>query len=520
MTTFSSFNLSHETLKALEKKGFEEATPIQAKVIPLILNSKVDIIGQAQTGTGKTAAFGLPLLELVHEKNPHTQAVILVPTRELALQVSEEINSFKGKRHLNIVPIYGGQSFNEQFRRLKLGAHIVVGTPGRVIDHLERKTLSLEHVNYFVLDEADEMLNMGFIDDVELILKNTAKNKRVFLFSATMPKRLAQIAERYMGQKESVSIEKTQLTTQLTHQIYFEVAERDKLEALCRIIDIEDDFYGVIFCRTKVEVDQVTHQLTNRGYRAEGLHGDISQHFREKILEKFRQRRINILVATDVAARGIDIQDLTHVINYSLPQNPESYVHRIGRTGRAGKQGTAITFVTPQEYRNLLFIKRITKTEIHKQKVPTKSVVIEKKMDRIVNAVAEVISNKQYEPYLSLAKKLTELDKHEVVLASIIQHAFARDLDETRYRDIEDVAIDTKGKTRLFIALGKTDGMTPIKLEKFLKQKTGIENMQIRNPEIYDRFSFINVPFEQAELILHSFKKDKGRSIVTRARKK
>src|SRR3989338_7147245 len=359
---FKKLGLSENTLGALRRKGFEEPTEIQEQIIPLLLHSKDDLVGQAQTGTGKTAAFGLPLIEKLSEGSLAVQVLVLTPTRELALQVAEEINSLKGNKRLGVVAIYGGQSIDQQLRRLRKGVDIVVGTPGRIKDHLQRGSLKIDKISYMVLDEADEMLNMGFIDEVEDILAYTAKTKRMLLFSATMPERILQLAKKYMSNFQLLKAKKEQLTVSLTEQIYFEVFHSDKLEALCRIIDSETDFYGLIFCRTKIDVDDVSRKLSERGYDVEGLHGYISQYQRERILNRFKQKRINVLVATDVAARGIDIINLSHVINYSLPQDPESYVHRIGRTGRAGKEGTAITFVTPDEYQGLLYIQRMTKS--------------------------------------------------------------------------------------------------------------------------------------------------------------
>nr|WP_211436152.1 DEAD/DEAH box helicase [Candidatus Kuenenia stuttgartiensis] len=337
MESFESLGLSESTLKVLKEKGYEEPTPIQQKTIPAILSGTKDIVGQAQTGTGKTAAFGLPVLELLPEKSKNVQALVLTPTRELAIQVAEELNSLKGKKRLSIVPIYGRQSMELQLRSLKKGIDIVVGTPGRVLDHLKRGTLKIGKISFLVLDEADEMLNMGFIDDVREIMENTGHEKRTLLFSATMPFEIMQIAKNYMRDFDVQKVNAGQLTVSQTDQIYFEVFAADKFEALCRIIDIEKDFYGLVFCRTKIDVDAVASHLIERGYDADALHGDISQSLREKILAKFKKRQINILIATDVAARGLDIHNLSHVINYSLPQDPESYVHRIGRTGRAGK---------------------------------------------------------------------------------------------------------------------------------------------------------------------------------------
>ena len=331
--TFADLGLSAATTAAINKKGFEEPTAIQAMTIPVMLEDRTDIIAQAQTGTGKTAAFGLPLIELLDLDSREVQALILAPTRELAIQVAEEINSLKGERDIRVAPIYGGQSIDQQLRRLKRGVHIVVGTPGRVIDHLKRRTLKLGAIRHLVLDEADEMLNMGFVEDIEEIMEHTGPNKRTLLFSATMPARIRSLAKKYMCQHEVLTAKADSNTTALTEQIYYEIRASDKFEALCRIIDFEEDFYGLVFCRTKNDVDGVASQLVGRGYDAEPIHGDVSQAQRERTLAKFRKRKSNILVATDVAARGIDVSDLSHVINYALPYDAESYVHRIGRTG-------------------------------------------------------------------------------------------------------------------------------------------------------------------------------------------
>lgn len=518
---FRTLGLSENTLQALEKKGFEEPTPIQQKTIPILLRGEVDIIGQAQTGTGKTAAFGLPILERIPEKSKTVQTLILVPTRELAIQVSEELNSFKGDKILQIVPIYGGQSMEEQLRRLRKGIDVVVGTPGRILDHLRRKSLRLGNISYLVLDEADEMLNMGFIDDVEEIIKNTNAEKRMLLFSATMPAKIINIAEKYMRNYEMIGVKKEQLTTNLTDQIYFEVASADKFDALCRIIDIEHELYGLIFCRTKIDVDNLSNKLIERGYDAEALHGDISQNQREIILNKFRKQRINILVATDVAARGIDIQNLTHVINYSLPQDPESYIHRIGRTGRAGKEGTAITFVTRDEYRRLIMIKKIAKTDIRKEKLPRIEDVIHQKKSRIKAEIFQIITSEDMNGYVELAQEMLKENDAAKVLAALLKHTFQDELDESNYNEIRDVSIDRKGTTRLFVALGKIDGMTPKKLVTFFKQQAKVHSEKIRDIQIFDKFSFVTVPFEEAEIMLNIFKKNMGgkRPIVERAKK-
>jgi ATP-dependent RNA helicase DeaD len=513
LAKFKALGLSDSTLKALKKKGFEEPTPIQKKVIPLFLKGENDIIGQAQTGTGKTLAFGAPIIEKIPEKSGKVQAIILTPTRELAIQVSEELNSLKGDKKLHIAPIYGGQSIVQQLKMLKNGVDIVVGTPGRVIDHLERKSLNLENIAYFVLDEADEMLNMGFIDEVKEILKATGAEKRVLFFSATMPKPIFGIVKKYMKNYEYVAIEKEELVEELTEQIYFEVKENDKFEALCRIIDIEDEFYGLIFCRTKIDTGQLAQKLGDRGYSADALHGDLSQQEREKILNKFRKQKVNILVATDVAARGIDILDLTHVINYSLPQDPDSYVHRIGRTGRAGKQGTAITFVTSTEYRRLTYIRKTSKSEMKKGRLPEIKDVIKAKRARVKAELESTIKAEEYGDCLEMSEKLLDEYPAEKILAALLKYTFKEKFDESIYAEISDSSyVDRTGKTRLFIAMGKADGMTPEKLGEFIKEETGDSELKIRDVEIFPHFSFVTLPFAQAETLLEIFKnKQKGR---------
>ena len=519
---FKALGLSENTLAAIGRKGFEEPTQIQAETIPLLLDTSLDVVGHAQTGTGKTAAFGLPLIEKLKEHSKTVQALILTPTRELAIQVAEEINSLKGKKQLGIVAIYGGQSMDQQLRRLRRGVDIVVGTPGRIKDHLQRGSLKVKNISYSVLDEADEMLNMGFIDDIEDILGYTNKEKQMLLFSATMPERILSLAKKYMRQYKLIRVQKEQLTVALTEQIYFEVSYSDKLEALCRIIDSEADFYGLIFCRTKIDVDTVSKKLADRGYDAEGLHGDISQSQRERILGKFKDKRINVLVATDVAARGIDIIDLSHVINYSLPQNPESYVHRIGRTGRAGKEGTAVTFVTSDEYRKLSAIKRITKTDIRRKKLPAIEDVIQTKKVRIKRDLDEIINSLKADEYIDFAQEMLKGSDASKVVSAFIKYTFGDELSARGYGKIRDVSVDMKGTTRLFVAKGKIDKMDPRKLVDMIKQIANVNPRKIRDVRVFDKFSFITAPFEEAEIILRAFKKKKTtqKPLVERAKEK
>ncbi len=509
MEKFKNLGLSFNTIESLKRKGYEEPTPIQEKIIPVLLKGEKDVIGQAQTGTGKTAAFGLPLIEKLNCKKRSVQAIILTPTRELAIQVAEEINSLKGKKRLNIAPIYGGQSIQLQLRKLKKGVHIVVGTPGRIIDHLQRGTLKINSLSHFILDEADEMLNMGFLEDIESILSYTNDEKRIWLFSATIPERILGIVKKYMKNYEFIRISSKQIAPDLTDQIYFEVNESDKFEALSRIIDVEPTFYGLVFCRTKVKVEEVANRLIDRGYDAEALHGDISQHQRERILKKFKSQRINILVATDVAARGLDINNLTHVINYSLPEDPNFYVHRIGRTGRAGKEGTAITFVTPSEYRRLVYIKKVSKSKIRKEKLPEVSEIINAKIERLKLELSEIIENSKHEKYLKIAKNILGENDPIQILASLLKHSFNGEFDEKSYGKIGKVSVNRHGKTRLFIAKGKSSDFDEKKLVDFIIKKTGLESLNIKDIKVFDNFSFLTVPFEEAEVILRYFSKHK-----------
>ncbi len=560
-SSFDELGLSNETLHAIKLKGFEEPTEIQKKIIPLILENKVDLIGQSQTGTGKTASFALPIIDQIQTRANYLQALVLVPTRELAIQVSEEFNSLRGDKNIHIAPIYGGQSYDTQLRRLKKGVDIIVGTPGRMIDHLNRKSFSLEKVSFVVLDEADEMLNMGFIEDIEKILSSTNPNRRTLLFSATMPERIMQLAKKYMGKREIIRTKKSGQTIELTEQIYFEVKESDKFDALCRIIDTTIEFYGLVFCRTKSDVDFITSKLMDRGYDAEGLHGDISQNVREKILNKFRNKKVEVLVATDVAARGLDIYDLTHVINYTLPYDPESYLHRIGRTGRAGKEGTAITFVTPEEHRRLTFIKSITRTEIHKKRIPQVREVINFKKQKIASELKNLMEYGVGSNYLLLAQDLLRNNNPEEVVAALVKYNYQNELEEESYAKIHDLFEgrrlrndfekgsekfkkgissadrrrkssfddderklrkfkDDKGKARLFLAMGKKDDLTPKDLLNMLKKKAGVNPEKISGIQISDAFSFFNVPPKEADIILVALnsKSRNNRPIVERAK--
>ena len=497
---FGALGLTDVTLEAIKAKGFETPSPIQKLTIPVLLDDEKtnDNIAQAQTGTGKTAAFGLPILERLRPQKGATQALILVPTRELALQVTEEILSFNAKRKLVISPIYGGASMTEQLRRLGKGIDVVVGTPGRILDHLRRGTLDIKALKYLILDEADEMLNMGFIEDVEEILSNTNDYRRILLFSATMPERIIRLSKKYMRDVEILRVPAQEVTTELTDQIYFEVRDSDKFDALTRIIDVEPEFYGIVFCRTKIGVDEVVNKLTERGYAAEGLHGDVSQVQREKILKRFKKKLANILVATDVAARGIDINNLTHVINYSLPQDTESYVHRIGRTGRAGNTGTAITFISHSEYRQFSSLKREIKVDIKKVALPSAQDVVEIKKTKIKDDLIEIVESESYRKYTEMAGEVLQNLDPEVALAALLKLAFKNELEESSYPEIRSINVDRKGTARLFISIGKMDGFDARKLTDMLKRECRLPDNKIDDVRVMDSYSFVTVPFSDA----------------------
>ena len=508
---FSALGLSEEMLAAVQAKGFETPTSIQRLTIPRLLSGENDIIAQSQTGTGKTAAFGLPILQQIEPSKEGVQSIILVPTRELAVQAAEELLSYNRERRLSITAIYGGAAMSEQLRRLSRGVDIVVGTPGRVLDHIRRGTLKLDKVRFLVLDEADEMLNMGFVEDVEEIMGHTGEDRRVLLFSATMPERIIRLSEAYMRNTEVLRVESQHLTADLTNQIYFEVREADKFDAMTRIIDIEPDFYGIVFCRTKIGVDEVATRLVAQGYSAEGLHGDVSQAQREKILRKFRDKAVNILVATDVAARGIDVSNLSHVINYSLPQDSESYVHRIGRTGRAGNQGTAITFISGAELRRFNWMMRDIKADIKRETLPSPQDIVAMKRAKIKDDLQEIVANESYGDYADIAAELLESYAPDVALGALLRLAFRSELDQSNYPEIRSFSVDRKGKARLFLALGGRDGYTARRIVEMLKRKCGLRDKNIDDVRVFENYSLVSVPFSDAEAVVGQLNASGGR---------
>ena len=409
---FEELGIDDRILRAVTEMGFEEATPIQAKAIPEVMTGQ-DIIGQAQTGTGKTASFGIPMLQKVDPKNRHVQAIVLCPTRELAIQSADEIRKLAKFMHgIKVLPIYGGQDIVKQIRSLKTGVQVLIGTPGRVMDHMRRHTIKLDDLKILVLDEADEMLNMGFREDIETILSQTPEERQTLLFSATMPQPIMEIARTYQKDAKIVKVVKKELTVANIEQYYYEVRPKNKEEVLSRLLDIYNPALSVVFCNTKRQVDELVEGLKGRGYFAEGLHGDMKQQQRDRVMNGFRNGRTEILVATDVAARGIDVDDVDAVFNYDLPQDDEYYVHRIGRTGRAGKNGKAFTFITGREFYKLKDIQRYCRTKIIAKQVPSLNDVANVKADKIFEKVTGMIDEENLKPYISMIEDKLEKEDY------------------------------------------------------------------------------------------------------------
>ena len=419
MEKFLALGISDSITKALNEMGFEEPTPIQEQTIPVLLTGQ-DLVGQAQTGTGKTAAFGIPLIEKVRQSTEACQGVILTPTRELAIQVAEELNKIAQFTGVQALPIYGGQDIQRQIKALKKHPQIIVATPGRLMDHMDRRTIRLTGAKMVILDEADEMLNMGFIEDIEKILGATDESRQTLLFSATMPKPIQNLAQRFLKSPVFISIKAKEVTVPLIEQHYMELHDRQKFDVLCRLLDIQAPGLAIVFGRTKRRVDELSEALKKRGYSAEGIHGDLTQGKRDAVLRQFREGIIDILVATDVAARGLDVSGITHVYNFDIPQDPESYVHRIGRTGRAGQTGLAVTFVIPRELEHLHSIERITKRKIIRVPVPTVNQAIEGQQRIAIEKLLNLVNEGNYEHYKGRAEELlSETDSVALLAAAL-----------------------------------------------------------------------------------------------------
>ena len=520
ITKFDALDLNPSILRAIEEMGFEEMSPIQAKAIPVLLEGK-DVVGQAQTGTGKTAAFGIPLLQKVSPKEKHLQAVVLCPTRELAIQVAEEIRKLGSFMHgIKILPVYGGQEISKQIRSLKSGVQIIIGTPGRVMDHMRRKTVKFDSVNTVILDEADEMLNMGFREDIETILSQVPEERQTVLFSATMPGPILEIARTYQKSAEMIRVVKKELTVPKIEQYYYEVTQKNKEEVLSRLLDMYNPKLSLVFCNTKKMVDELTSALQGRGYFAEGLHGDLKQQQRDRVMHSFRNGRTEILVATDVAARGIDVDDVEAVFNYDVPQDDEYYVHRIGRTGRAGREGRAFTLVIGREIYKLKDIMRYCNTKIKAQPIPSVNDVTAVKAEKILDKLTNTIQNEDLSKYIDIIEeRLNEEDFTSLdIAAAFLKMSMGDDLgkaeDEKAIEDFGDTGAEV-GMVRLFINLGKKQNIRPGDILGAIAGETGMPGKLIGSIDMYDKYTFVEVPREYASDVIQVMKsaKIKGKSI-------
>jgi ATP-dependent RNA helicase DeaD len=532
--SFEELGLSEPTLKAISELGYEEPTSIQARTISKMLEG-IDVIAQAQTGTGKTAAFALPIIEKLDAELRAPQALVLTPTRELAVQVAEAIHSYGKFHHVSILPVYGGQPIERQLRALDRGVQIVVGTPGRLLDHIRRGTLKLGRVRTVVLDEADEMLDMGFIEDIETILAETPQDRQTALFSATIPAPIAQLAKKYMREPEQITVASAQMTVPQIRQVYYEVGGRDKFEVLGRILDFEMPTSAIIFCRTKSEVDSLGERLIARAFPAETLHGDLSQIQRDRVMGRFRTGQVELLVATDVAARGLDIEHVSHVINYDIPLDPEIYVHRVGRTGRIGRTGCAITLVTPRERRLLRHIERVTGAPIQRMRLPTIADVMARRRESFKETLRETIAQGDLEPYLIIAEELGEdysptdlaaaafrlllgepADETEDMLAEQEQERFEDERDGRPRRRRERDFGPERGMTRLYLDVGRDDGVRPADIVGAIANEANIPGRAIGAIELFEHFSFVEVPGNLSERVLRALKRTtiRGRKIA------
>jgi len=503
---FDELNLSPEVQRAITEMGYEEASPIQSAAIPVLLAGK-DVIGQAQTGTGKTAAFSIPAIEGVDGESRDVQVIVLCPTRELAVQVSGEIQKLgKYKKGLAVVPIYGGSSYDRQFRALERGVQIVIGTPGRVMDHIERGTLKLDKATKIILDEADEMLDMGFREDIEFVLSKMPENRQTVFFSATMSKPIMEMTKKYQRDPQVVKVNHQQMTVSNIEQSYFEVRGPQKKDVLTRIMDMYNLKSTIIFANTKRMVDDIVADLQAKGYFADGLHGDMSQAQRQNTLDKFRKNTLEILVATDVAARGIDVENVEAVFNYDLPADEEYYVHRIGRTGRAGKSGRAFTFVSGRDIYKLRDIMRFTKADIKLEQVPSFADVSEVKTTLFLNQIKEVVEKGNLDKYIGRVQRL--LDQSEEITSLDIAAALLKmNMKEDKRNEQSLDASREKGAsrpgyTRLFISMGKKDRLHPRDVVDLIAESTNLPGNKVGDIALYDKFSFVEVPNEFAEDIV------------------
>ena len=520
MKTFEELGVSPEIRKAIEEMGYENPMPVQEEVIPYLLGENNDVVALAQTGTGKTAAFGLPLLQQIDVKNRVPQSLILCPTRELCLQIAGDLNDYsKYIDGLKVLPVYGGSSIDSQIRSLKRGVHIIVATPGRLLDLMERKTVSLSTVHNIVMDEADEMLNMGFTDSINAILADVPKERNTLLFSATMSPEIARISKNYLQNAKEINIGRKNESTSNVKHVAYTVQAKDKYAALKRIVDYYPQIYGIIFCRTRKETQEIADKLMQEGYNADSLHGELSQAQRDAVMQKFRIRNLQLLVATDVAARGLDVDDLTHVINYGLPDDTESYTHRSGRTGRAGKTGTSIAIINLREKGKLREIERIIGKKFIAGEMPTGKQICEKQLIKVIDELEKVkVNEEEITDFMpEIYRKLEWLSKEDLI-KRMVSHEFNRFLDY--YRDREEIETPTDsrerntrdsrergsrkaapGFTRLFINLGKMDSFFPSELISLLNSNTR-GRIELGRIDLMKNFSFFEVEEKEAQNVV------------------
>lgn len=536
---FEDIRLSEEVQKGIKAMGFEEMSPIQSQAIPVLLEGK-DVIGQAQTGTGKTASFGIPILENTDASNKNIQALVLCPTRELSIQVAEEISNLgKFVKGLKVLPVYGGQPIDRQLRALKAGVQIVIGTPGRVIDHIRRKTIKTDNIKMMILDEADEMFDMGFRDDIELVMNTLPEERQTIFFSATMEQEIIKFATRYQENPEFIKVVHKELTVPKVDQAYFELKQNMKTEILSRLIDMYNPKLTIVFCNTKKKVDELTEELQGRGYFADGLHGDLKQTQRDNVMGKFRKGTIDILIATDVAARGLDVDDIDLVINYDMPQDEEYYVHRIGRTARAGREGRAFSFVAGRDIYKLKDIQKYTKTKIERRDLPTLKDIEARYTTSMLEKIKEEIDKGELSKYEKIIDGLLQEDYTTLDIAAALLKFymvdnrldgheeldmvdFGKKIKSTEIRDTREKSSKsrgtgrTKGMTRLYINIGNRKGASPRHILSAILQETDINKKYVGDIDIYDKFTFVEVDHAYADMIVDSLnnKRIKGTKVL------
>lgn len=523
MRTFQDLGLQAPLLDAIKDLGFEQPSEIQQNAIPALLDHDTDMVSLAQTGTGKTAAFGFPLLQKINANSWDTQGLILSPTRELCLQITNELKLYaKYLPQIRIVAVYGGASITEQASQLRKGAHIIVATPGRMQDMINRRMAIIDKISYCVLDEADEMLNMGFLEDIQSILSHTPKDKNTWLFSATMPKEVALIAKKFMKTPVEITVGQKNAAANTVEHLYYVVQPRHRYAALKRLADAHPEIFSLVFCRTKRDTQSIAEKLIEDGYNAAALHGDLSQNQRDLVMKAFRNKQIQMLVATDVAARGIDVDNITHVIHYQLPDDIETYNHRSGRTGRAGKTGTSLAIVTKSEVRRIKSIERIIQKSMQKSELPSGMDICENQLLNLANKVKETPIHPNLDPYLPALERLLKKESREDLIKKFFSVEFARFYDYYARKDSQNISDDSheksgtgEGAVRFFINLGERDGFSWMTLKDFLRDLLQLGRNEIFKVNVKNSFSFFSVEEQAVETVVRFFENFSyhGRSI-------